>query len=205
MSVIVDITVSVDGFVTGPNDGVGNGLGDRGLAIHRWAIDSENAGDRRVLESATAHTAVVVMGRHLFDVIDAPDGWNDERGYGADAGANRQMPYIVVTSEPPAEVRLGLDFHFVTEGVEAAIARAVELAGDGRVVVMGGGEVCRSVLAAGLADELHLHISPLVLGAGTPLWAGGIPTVELELQGSDVTPSAVHVRYAVRNDTRQEW
>src|SRR5690606_7058342 len=121
-----------------------------------------------ILASATARSGAVVMGRNLFDVVDGPGGWNDDIGYGA--GHAARPPFFVVTHEPPASVRLDLDFTFVPEGVAAAVDAARPVAGERDVFVMGGGDVSRRALDAGVVDELRIHLSPLVLGAGTPLF-----------------------------------
>ena len=83
MSTVADITVSVDGFVTGPDPGPELGLGVGGEALHRWAIDSDDPVDAAILRELTAATGAVVMGRRLFDIVDGPQGWDDTRGYGA--------------------------------------------------------------------------------------------------------------------------
>jgi dihydrofolate reductase len=134
------------------------------------------------------------MGRNLFDVIDAPSGWNDDMGYGAQHAA--RPPFFVVTHAPPAEVRLQLDFRFAAD-VPSAIEQAKAVAGDKDVFVMGGGEIIRQSVDAGLVDELVLHLSPVLLGKGTPLF---IDAVRRELVQRDVRPSstAVHITYDVR-------
>lgn len=194
MSVIGDITVSLDGFVTGPNAGPDNGLGDGGESLHEW-VGSDDPVDRAAIESG-ATAGAVVMGRALFDVIDGPHGWSDGMGYGADSDA--RPPFVVVTSTRPAQVRLAEshEFHVVLDGPVAAIDTARELAGDLDVVVMGGGRLVGSCLEAGLLDRLVLHVSPLVLGGGTPLFAGVSrrPLVQREVR---VSPVAVHVTYDV--------
>jgi dihydrofolate reductase len=167
--VIADITMSIDGFVTGPDPDLEHGLGHGGEALHTWVF-SDDPVDAQVLESATERSGAVVMGRRLFDIVDSPQGWNDEMGYGAKHAAN--PPFFVVTHAEPESVRLALDFTFVTDGLASAIrlARAAARAKD--AVVMGGGDVVRQCVDEGLVDELVLHLSPLVLGAGTPLFAG---------------------------------
>ena len=97
--VVVDISVSLDGYVTGPNAGIGNGLGDGGEALHDWVFHGTDA-DRAVLEAAFDASGAVVQGRNLFDVIDAPDGWSDEMGYGAKPTGEVNPPIFVVT--PPS-------------------------------------------------------------------------------------------------------
>lgn len=198
--VVVDITVSLDGYVTGPNAGPGNGLGDDGEALHYWVFDG-NDEDQAVLERSFTETGAVVQGRRLFDVIDAPDGWNEEMGYGAKPTGEVNPPIFVVTNKAPAQTRLGDRFTFV-DNLADAISQAREAAGDKDAVVMGGGEVCHAVLAAGLADVLRLHVAPVVLGGGTRLYpAGDGPRVDLELTSSISTPHAQHLTYAVRKES----
>ena len=117
--IVADITMSLDGFVTGPNAGPGNGLGDGGEPLHRWVFAGDPEDDR-ILKEGTERSGAVIMGRSLFDVIDAPDGWRDDLGYGAHEVG--RPPFFVVTGTAPAEVRLsGLDWTFVTTGLEDAI------------------------------------------------------------------------------------
>src|SRR5918998_2624566 len=170
--VIGDITVSLDGFVTGPGADLEHGLGLDAEGLHAWALDSDDPVDRGLVESLTADSGAVVMGRKTFDTVDGPGGWNEEMGYGADQAA--RPPFFVVTSSRPAQVRLAgtHDFTFVLDGPAAAVDAARRAAGDRNVYVMGGGALVGGCLAAGLLDQLRLHLSPEVLGAGTPLFAG---------------------------------
>lgn len=193
--VVADITISVDGFVTGPNAGPDNGLGDGADGLHAWVFSGDDV-DEAVLEESTAATGAVVMGRNLFDVIDGPDGWNDEVGYGA--GHAAKPPFFVVTGSEPESVRLSdtHDFTFVLDGPAAAVEQARAAAGDKDVYVMGGGEVVRGCLDAGVVDRLSLHISSLVLGDGTPLFDGTTPR-RLTRRDVRVSPHAVHVVWDV--------
>ena len=191
--VIADITMSLDGYVTGEGSDPQHGLGDA-EELHAWVMDQDPV-DTEILERTTAETGAVVMGRRLFDVIDGPDGWSAEMGYGAQfAGA---PPYFVVTHSPPPEVRLerdlGLRFTFA-DGVEAAVEQARAAATEGHVVIMGGGDVIAQAIDQGLVEELRLHVAPMLLGGGTPLFRAG--TRQLYRQ-RDVRPSrnAVHVVY----------
>ncbi|WP_205471625.1 dihydrofolate reductase family protein [Nocardioides sp. SYSU D00038] len=195
--VIGDISVSIDGFVTGPDPAPDLGLGRDGEALHAWALVSDHPVDRQVLARSTVESGAVVMGRTLFDVIDGPQGWDDQMGYGADQVG--RPAFVVVTSDPPASVRLGLDFTFV-DTPAAAVERARAAAGDKDVVVMGGARTVRSCLEAGLLDELRLHVAPEVMGAGTPLFADS-GRHRLEQRQVEVSPHAVHVTYAVRPAT----
>jgi dihydrofolate reductase len=193
-TVVADISVSLDGFVAGPDAGPDNGLGTGGEPLHTWVLDSDDPLDAEVLARSTERAGAVVMGRNLFDVIDAPSGWNDEMGFGAQHAT--RPPFFVVTHEPPADVRLELDFRFVTD-LPTAIEQAKAVAGDKDVIVMGGGEIIRQSVDAGLVDELVLHLSPVVLGAGTPLF---VDAIRRELVQRVVRPSrtAVHLTYDVR-------
>jgi len=199
--IVADISVSLDGFVTGPAPGPANGLGTGGEALHTWAF-SDDPDERRILREATARSGAVVLGRRLFDIVDGPGGWNDETGYGA--GEVGKPAFVVVTSSPPASVRLtDLDWSFVAglpEAVAAARTRAEAASADtGRdldVVLMGGGATVGSALAAGLVDELVLHLAPVVLGSGTPLFTGGVPRTLVQ-RSVVATSTVTHLTYDV--------
>ena len=200
--IIADISVSLDGFVTGPDPGPDNGLGTGGEALHTWAF-SDDPDDRRVLREGTARSGAVVLGRRLFDVVDGPGGWNDETGYGArEVG---KPAFVVVTSSPPESVRLtDLEWTFVTTGLSDAVTAArksAETASSDRgedldVVLMGGGATVGSAVVAGLVDVLSLHLAPVVLGAGTPLFTGGAPRMLVQRRVT-VTSTATHLTYDV--------
>lgn len=190
--VVADISISLDGYVTGPNAGLEFGLGEGGEPLHRWAIDSDDEVDAQVLRDATEQSGAVVMGRRLFDIVDAPAGWNDEMGYGASHAATPS--FFVVTHRPPDAVRLDLDFTFVTDGLASAIDQARGAAGDKDAVVMGGGDVVAQVVEQRLIDELRLHISPIILGGGTPLF-GSNSRLELVQKDVKVSRFATHVTY----------
>ncbi|GLW51835.1 DNA-binding protein [Streptomyces sp. NBRC 14336] len=200
--IIADISVSLDGFVTGPDPGPDNGLGTGGEALHTWAF-SDDPDDRRVLREATARSGSVVLGRRLFDVVDGPQGWDDTVGYGA--GEVGKPSFVVVTSSPPTTVRtVNLDWTFVTTGIADAVTTARELAetaskargSDLDAVLMGGGAVIRSAIEAGLVDVLSVHLAPVVLGAGTPLFTGGAPRTLVQ-RSVLATSTATHLVYDI--------
>ena len=170
--VIADISMSLDGFVTGTGADDEHGLGDA-PELHTWVMQ-QDAVDTEILEQATAQSGAVVMGRRLFDVVNGPDGWNEEMGYGADQAGS--PPFFVVTHSPPHEVRLelelGMRVTFVGDLV-TAIGQAGSAATHGDVVIMGGGDVIGQALEQGLVDELRLHLAPMLLGGGTPLFKSG--------------------------------
>ncbi|MFJ9756483.1 dihydrofolate reductase family protein [Streptomyces sp. NPDC101149] len=200
--IIADISVSLDGFVTGPDPGPHSGLGSDGEALHTWAF-SGDPDDRRVLREGTARSGAVVLGRRLFDLVDGPDGWDDTTGYGArEVG---KPAFVVVTASPPESVRLtDLDWTFVTTGLPDAVAvarrRAEAASSDSGkeldVVLMGGGATVGSALDAGLVDGLTLHLAPVVLGGGTPLFTGGTPRTLVQWSVTS-TSTATHLTYDV--------
>jgi dihydrofolate reductase len=192
--VIGDITMSLDGFVTGPGADLEHGLGLDADGLHAWALDSDDPVDRGILERSTGQSGAVLMGRKLFDTVDGPGGWNDEMGYGADQVGT--PAFFVVTSTRPESVRLPLDFTFVLDGPAAAVDRAYDAAGDRDVVVMGGGALVAGCLEAGLLDELRIHLSPEVLGAGTPLF-DDVRRHRLRQRSVEVSPVCTHLVYDV--------
>jgi dihydrofolate reductase len=192
--VIAEITMSLDGFVTGPDPGLEQGLGRGGEPLHRWVFDGDDAVDAEVLQESAERSGAVIMGRRLFDIIDGPKGWREDMGYGA---SNAAAPaFYVVTHSPPEDVRLDLDFTFVTEGPKTAVEKARAAAGDKDVVIMGGGDVIRQALDEGLVDELRLHVSPLILGTGTPLFDNSNRR-ELIQKSVRVSSNATHLVYEV--------
>ena len=174
--------------------GGGGGWGGGGEPLHAW-VESGHEVDREVLREIAEAPGAVVMGRRLFDIIDGPHGWSDEMGYGADHATTPR--FFVVTHSAPERVRLGLDFTFVTDGVAATIDQARAAAGDKDVIVMGGGDVIRQCVDSGLADELIIHLAPILLGAGTPLL---VDCNHRQLVQRDVriSPTATHLTYALQ-------
>jgi dihydrofolate reductase len=193
--VIADITMSLDGYVTGPGADVQHGLGDA-EELHTWVMDRDEV-DTGILERSTAESGAVIMGRRLFDTVEAPGGWSTEMGYGAQEAAT--PPFFVITHEAPEanrlERELGMRFTFVDNvpaAVDQARAAAAETGGD--VVLMGGGDIIGQALELGLPDELRLHLAPMLLGGGTPLFR---PGTRQRYRQREVRPSrnAVHLVY----------
>ena len=191
--VVGDISVSLDGYVTGPDPGPELGLGRGGRGLHTWVFDGDSI-DAEVLADTVAATGVVIMGRRLFDIVDGPHGWSDEMGYGAKHAAT--PPMLVVTRMPPEKVRLADRFTFIVDGLASAVSKAVTMADDRDVVVMGGAQVIRGCLEQGLLDELRLHLSPVILGSGTPLWSGNAPR-QLRQIHARASGHATHLTYRV--------
>jgi dihydrofolate reductase len=186
--VIADITMSLDGYVAGPSP---DGDLDE---LQAWVMAPDSV-DTEILERATAATGAVVMGRRLFDIVDAPGVWTKDMAYGAQPAGT--LPFFVVSHSAPQDLRLerelGMRFTFVN-GLTDAVDRARIAATDGHVVIMGGGDVIGQAIEQGLVDELHLHLAPMVLGGGTPLFRAGTRQAYYQ---RDVRPStnAVHLTY----------
>ena len=197
--VIVDITMSLDGYVTAAGAGPEHGLGVDGEPLHEWVFNHAPP-NQKVLDDGYARSGAVIMGRRTFDVVDGPDGWNEELGYGAERDQTTAPPVFVMTHKAPTTWRLGERFVFVTDGLRSAVDKARAAAGAKDVVIMGGGETCHAFLAAGLVDQLNIHLAPLVLGAGARLFpAGDSERIRLELVASVSAPGAEHLSYRVIN------
>jgi dihydrofolate reductase len=195
--VFAGITTSVDGYVAGPNDGPGKGLGAGGERLHYWVFggpwsyDSEPSGeatgeDAEWLKEAMGGLGAVVSGRWTYE---AADHWGDENPWG--------LPFFIVTHRPEEQPE-GDAFTFV-DGVEEAVARAKEAAGKKDVHVMGGAEIIRQALEADLVDELTIIIAPVILGAGKHLFDGFGKDVELEHLGVRQSQFATFIDYRVRS------
>jgi dihydrofolate reductase len=179
--VLAGITTSVDGFITGPDDGPGKGLGEGGERLHYWVFggpwtyESESKGeatgeDAAWLAETISRVGAVVGGRWTYE---AARHWGDENPWG--------IPFFIVTHRPEEEPEGGA-FTFVS-GVTEAVERATEAAGDKDVHVMGGADVIRQALAVGLVDELTTIIAPVVLGGGKRLFEGFSGSLDLEHLG----------------------
>jgi len=191
--VIADITMSLDGFVTGEGADEQHGLGDA-PEIHTWVMEQDPV-DTEILVQSTGASGAVVMGRRLFDTVNSPDGWNEEMGYGADQTGT--PPFFVVTHAPPNDVRLerelGMNVTFAGDLV-AAIDQARSAATHGDVVIMGGGDIIGQALEQGLVDELRLHLAPMILGGGTPLFKPRTRQMYRQ-RGVVASRNAVHLTY----------
>ncbi len=199
---VADITMSLDGFITGPGDAPGRGLGERGEALHNWVMGGpwryEEARrfapadvDRNVLQEAMGSTGAGIIGRRMFDVTG---GWDGNPPGGPNAR------YFVLTHSPPREwADRPSPFTFVTDGIDSALAQARAAAGDKDVGIGGGANVIQQYLAARLVDELRLHLAPVLLGAGKRLFDHlGNQTIELQRARVIESPYATHLFYTVR-------
>ena len=211
--VFFDISVSLDGFVAGPNSGFDNGLGDGGEQLHEWVVrlkswrerhgkeGGEEGPDADIMEDAFRDTGAIVMGRRMFGGPPDHGPWGDDPGDGFwSDDPPFKMPVFVVTHHPRESVEKqgGTTFHFVTDGPEAALKQARETAGDRNVAIAGGASVIQQYLAAGVVDEFQLHIVPVMLGDGIRLF-DNLAGRDIEIEQTRVvdSPAVTHVRYRV--------
>ena len=181
MPVLLDMAISLDGHI-GRHDGSDPGLYD-------WYFDPSDI-SKPVVDELVEVTGAIVLGRGAFGQGDDAGGWAD---------TPYDVKHFVVTHRaPPGRLDGPVEFVFVTEGVAAAIELAREAAGDRYVTVGGGGDIARQCLAAGLVDELQLHVVPVVLGGGVPLFAGLEAAFRLTKIRVIDGPVVTHLRYRVR-------
>jgi dihydrofolate reductase len=193
--VLAGITTSIDGYITGPDDGPGKGLGETGERLHYWVFggswsyaDRERGApsgeDAAYLEEVTSRIGAVVGGRRTYE---AARHWGDENPWG--------LPFFIVTHRPEEEPPGGA-FTFVS-GVELAVERALRAAGGKDIHVMGGAEVMRQALAAGIVDELTIIVAPVIMGGGKRLFDGFSQSLDLEQLGVRQSAFATFIDYRV--------
>jgi dihydrofolate reductase len=190
------ISISLDGFVAGPNQDRKNPLGVGGLELHKWHFDPVHQADVPARNDLMTHRGAYVMGRNMFGPIrgdwdeDWRGWWGEEPPYHA--------PVFVLTHHPRESIEMegGTTFHFVTEGFDSALEQARSAAGNRDVAIAGGASTVRQALAAGAIDELILDIIPTLLGAGERLFEA-VKDPGLEAIEATHSPHATHVRYRV--------
>jgi dihydrofolate reductase len=193
--VVAGITTSLDGYITGPNDGPGVGLGEGGERLHYWVFggpwtyDEHPEGqatgaDKQFLDEGFARLGAVIGGRNTYEAADA---WGGENPWG--------VPFFILTHRPQDEPP-GKGFTFVS-GLDDAVSRAREAAGNKDVSVMGGADTIRQALRGGFVEELSISIAPVVLGAGKRLFEGFTESLNLEPIRVLESPFATHLSYRV--------
>jgi dihydrofolate reductase len=203
-----DISVSLDGYVAGPNQRFEEPLGDGGEGLHEWAIATaswrekhgrsggERNADADVIEKVNANVGAIIMGRKMFG--GGPGPWDESwRGWWGD-DPPFHVPVFVLThhAREPVGMQGGTTYHFVTEGIEHALEQARAAAGDRDVLIAGGAQAIQQYLAAGLLDELYLHIAPVILGGGERL-LDNVGDPKLEPVKVVESPAVTHVKYRV--------
>ena len=203
--------MSLDGFVAGPNPTLEEPLGKKGEELHEWVVRTnywrerhgleggEEDEDSEVIREASSSVGASVMGRKMFSGGSGPwesdprsmGWWGDEPPF--------HTPVFVLThhAREPEEMEGGTTFFFVTDGIEAAIEQARAAAGEGNVAIGGGANAIQQALAAGLVDELQVHVAPILLGGGTRLFGEGADPIRLEATRVLASPRATHVKFDV--------
>jgi len=191
------MSISLDGFVAGPEQSLENPIGLRGLELHRWHLDEPlNEADGRARDLLLRPRGAYVMGRNMFGPIRG--AWQDDwRGWWGDEPPYHAPVFVLTHYEhEPIEMAGGTTFHFVTDGFDAAFERASAAAGERGVDIAGGASTVRQALAAGIVDELVLDVVPVLLLDGERLF-DGVPDPGLEPLEVIHSPLATHVRYRV--------
>ncbi len=196
--VIADMSISLDGFSTGPNDGPENPLGEGGDRLHEWMSGLGDWGERHdltgphaeVFRESRAHVGAAVMGRRVFD--NGVEPWGENPPF--------HVPVFVVTHKA-REILVkegGTTYTFVTDGIASALAQAQAAAGDKDVVLGGGADIVRQFIKAGLLDELQLHLVPVLLGDGIRLFdQTSTEHIELDYMRVIEAPGVTHLRFRV--------
>jgi dihydrofolate reductase len=186
--VVLDIQISLDGFIAGINDSADNPAGEGGEALFSWMYPESgevSAENKKVMDELLSRTGAVIAGVRTYKMVN---GW---------AGEPLVAPYVILCEAEPTE-KLGDEpekFSFV-HSAEDAVAKAKEIAGDKDIHLLGGAKTAQSLLKAGLVDEIQLHISPVLLGDGVRLF-DHIPVAKLRKTRVIDTPEATHVQYDV--------
>jgi dihydrofolate reductase len=204
------VSISLDGFVAGPNPSEEHPLGEGGMQLHEWVFKlaawrkphgregGEVNASTPVMEEALDDVGATIMGRNMFGGGPGPWGEDPWQGWWGDEPPFH-TPVFVLThhAREPLEMKGGTTFTFVTDGIEPALDQAKEAAGGKDVSLGGGADVARQYLAAGLLDELQLNVVPVLLGAGTRLFDESGAGVVLEQTQVIEAPGVTHLRYRV--------
>ncbi|GAB3563564.1 dihydrofolate reductase family protein [Amycolatopsis endophytica] len=187
--------ISLDGYVAGPRQTRENPLGEGGENLHRWMFETPD--ENRAEIDAIVDAGAFVMGRNMFGPVRG--GWDEDwRGWWGEEPPYHGPVYVLTHyTHEPIEMDGGTTFFFVTDGIESALEQARAAAGDRDISVAGGASTLNQFLAAGLIDELRLHISPIALGSGERLFEG-VPNLNLEPVSSRTVSLATHVTYRVK-------
>jgi dihydrofolate reductase len=200
--VTFDMSMSLDGFIAGPDDNAEQGLGKGGERLHEWGYDlasfkerhgrsgGERNRDDEILKEAFANVGATLMGRRMFDLGEKP--WGDDPPF--------RVPVFVVThhARDTLQKEGGTSFTFVTDGIESALEQARAAADDKDISVAGGANVIQQCLEAGLIDEFQIHVAPQLLGEGRRLFDDrGAEPIELENTRVIESPGVTHLRFRV--------
>jgi dihydrofolate reductase len=204
------ISMSLDGFVAGPDQSLANPIGVGGMRLHQWvfplkawrAMHGLEGGEanesNRVVEESLANIGATIMGRNMFG--GQPGPWDPEKPWNGWWGDNPPFhhPVFVLTHHPrePLVLEGGTTFTFVPEGIETALAKARRAALGKDISLAGGAHAAREYLAAGLVDEMEIHLAPVLLGSGERLFEGIDELRGLELVRTVAAPNVTHLKFA---------
>lgn len=185
--VVIDIAMSLDGFIAGKNVRPQLPMGEDGLRLHDWLFDKKTDTDERMIKEVMESSGAVIVGRHTYDVA-INDAWGGESPF--------PIPAFIISHSVPSKIIDG--FTFISDRIETTLRKAKEAAGNKNVWVMGGANIIQQYINAGLADEIELHIAPILLGRGTRLF-DETQTSVIELERIRVIESAavMHTRYRI--------
>ncbi len=188
--VIFDMSMSLDGFVNAANVRPEEPMGDGGEWLHEWAFGGDER-NRKLLAEAVNSLGAVIAGRRTYDLSVA--------SWGADGPTGpARVPVFVVTHAEPEDAPEGGVYTFVTDGIESALEQAKAAAGEKDVAVMGGPDIGRQYIEAGLVDVISIHLVPVLLGDGTRMFEHlGGEQVQLETTSVIETPAAIHLGFRV--------
>jgi dihydrofolate reductase len=197
--VTANLALSLDGYGAGPSQSLEQPFGTGADALTAWMRETSQPGreaDREMLEAIHAGTGAHVMGRNMFS--PGRGSWDETWTGWWGPNPPYHSPVFVLThhERPPLEMEGGTTFHFVTDGIESALEQAKAAAGEKDVEIAGGASTVGAYLAAGLLDELVLHLVPVVIGDGARLW-DGVSDVRLEPTEVVASPTVTHLRYRV--------
>ena len=197
----LSMSISADGYVAGPSQSEEHPLGVGGHAVHHWHMGpaADHPVNRQVVSEMMDGMGATIMGRNMFGPVRGEWGASDWRGWW---GPNPPYhhPVFVLThhAHDPVEMEGGTTFHFVTDGIESALARATEAAGGRDIRLGGGASVVRQYLEAGLVDELHLPVVPVLLGSGERIFTGDAHQLEGYTADIVSSPAVAHVVFTRR-------
>jgi dihydrofolate reductase len=206
------ISISLDGYVAGPNMSEDDPLGEGGPRLHEWMVplkafkelqgeeaDGEVNASTPVVEERFENVGATIMGRRMFGPVSGPWGADPWRGWwGEDPPYHHPVFVLTHHEREPLEMQGGTTFNFVTDGIESALEQAKQAAGGSDVLVAGGASVARQYLAAGLVDEIELSIAPVLLGGGARLFEDlGDAQIALEQVRVVEAPGVTHIKYRV--------
>jgi dihydrofolate reductase len=193
------MSMSLDGFVAGPDQSLTQPLGLGGMSLHEWHLkpdEDTDPADREARDELLRPMGAYVMGRNMFGPVRGP--WSEDwRGWwGAEPPYHAPVFVLTHYARPPVEMEGGTTFHFVTDGFDVALEMARDAAGDLDVDIAGGASTVRQALVAGVVDDLYLDIAPVLLGAGESMLAG-VPDPGLTPVSVSHSPLATHIHYRV--------